>query len=330
MNRLLSHLLAVALLPVIAPAQDRATTLFACSRDAAVVVRATVVAATDPSSDWHRLEFRADEVLKGGVEPAFFLMEPAGACCGRSLFALAPGDRCLLFLRRTGATLHPLGGARGVLADDAAVVAHVRTLLSTANTDVTAVLVAALDATEARIANDAAEALAVLPVLAPGAADRLRLVDALVRAVHTGRTAAAPLADAVARLQDPAMLDALAVTYLSTPRDDQAGLLRRAFARCDADSLLGIVPTDATDTARQLRAAQLFAELPMDRAAPVLRTMLVTTPCPKVKLCTAEALLGAGASADELRNAMPAEVLELALRRRDTAKTFRSIRPARP
>ena len=61
-------LLLLSLLPTaFAGAQDQATTLLAASRRADVVVRATVLAATDPTPEWHRLQFRRDAVLKGAV-----------------------------------------------------------------------------------------------------------------------------------------------------------------------------------------------------------------------------------------------------------------------
>jgi hypothetical protein len=105
-----------------AAAQEQATALSTAARAAAVVVRATVVVATDPSPEWHRLQFRTSEVLKGTVGGSFALLEPSGACCGRSLFALQPGQSCLLFLRQIGAVLHPFGGSRGVLPDEPEIV----------------------------------------------------------------------------------------------------------------------------------------------------------------------------------------------------------------
>src|SRR5690606_28187413 len=102
--------------------------------------------------EWHRFEFVTERALRGRPGDRFAVLEPAGACCGRSLFALQTGDRCLLFLRRTGALLHPLGGARGVLPADAAVVAHTEALLAAADDrQRTALLAAALGSDAARV-----------------------------------------------------------------------------------------------------------------------------------------------------------------------------------
>jgi hypothetical protein len=331
MNRLLSCTMALALLAA-APAQDQATTLLACAKDAAVVVRATVLFASDPTPEWHRLQFRADAVLKGTVGAEFVLLEPAGACCGRSLFAMQPGDRCLLFLKRTGSSLHPLGGSRGVLADSPAITAHVQALLAAGtDTDTAGLLVAGLTNAEPRIAADAAQALAVLPTLPLSTAHKDTLATALVTAMQSGTTTAAPLLDVAARLQDPFLLQALMPTYLATPRADQALLMRRSIQRWAPEVVLAAVPAQATgDTGRDLRTAELLAALPADAVGPTLRTMLATTGCPRVKLCTGEALLAAGATTTELAPWMPAPVLQLAARRTAEARPFRSIQPNRP
>lgn len=323
----------LAALAAIAPAQDQATTLLACSKQANVVVRATVLGASDPNPEWHRLHFRADEVLKGNVAAEFVLLEPAGACCGRSLFAMTTGDRCLLFLRTTGSTLHPFGGSRGVLADEAPVVAHVRALLAAlGNGDaaVAAVLANDLRSSEPRIANDAAHALAVLPTLPLAATDRANVATALAAAVDAGSTTAASLVDVAVRLGDDTTLGTLTATYLGTPRDDQGRLLRRGLARCSAESVLAIVPNAAgTDEARQLRAAELLAALPIDRTQLALRLMITSSPSARVKLRATQALLEAGAPAADFESDVPPAVLDLAERRRDEMKKFRSIRPAK-
>lgn len=317
-----------------APAQDQATTLLACSRDADVVVRATVIASIDPSPEWHRLQFRADDVLKGTVAGEFALMEPAGACCGRSLFSLAPGDVSVLFLRRTGALLHPLGGGRGVVAAAPAVVQHVQALLTAlagGDAAVASLLAANLDSPEPRIAADAAHALAVLPTIPLGTLQRDAVTAALRSAVDRGAVTAAPLLDVAARLGDPAMLDAIARTYLAAARDDQRRLLRLGLARCEPNSVLGILPAAAgDDDLRQLRATEVLAQLPPERSAPVLRRMLESTRSPRVQMCATEALLAAGARAEQFERLVPAVVLRLAEERHDRVRKFRSIRPERP
>ncbi len=154
-------------------AQDQATTLLAQARAADAVVVARVTAASDPSPEWHRLEFVTTQVLKGNSPGEFAVLEPAGACCGRSLFALQIGDERLLFLRRRGPSWHPCGGARGVVPAAPEVVAHVTALLAAPNDSALAHLLADnVGHQEARIADDAAHALAVLPQIALGSAQR--------------------------------------------------------------------------------------------------------------------------------------------------------------
>lgn len=333
MNRLLC-IPAIALATHFAAplgAQDQATTLLACAQQAPVVVRATVLSIVDPTPEWHRLQFRTDEVLKGEVPSGFTLLEPAGACCGRALFSLQPGDACLLFLARTGAVLHPFGGGRGVLPDDAAIVAHVRSLLVAAPGDLASVLAAALAHAELRIAADAAQALAALPALHLSATARERVRTTLLAALERGETVSAPLVEVAVRLRDGDLVRDLLPTYLTTARADQAELMARAFLRHDPALLLTTAPALAAgDPARELRAAELLARLPAADAGPTLRSMLATTSCPRVKLCAAEALLAAGARPDELSASTPAVVLELAVRRAERQRGFRSIRPHKP
>lgn len=328
MNLIRRSLLCLSVsLPIVA--QDEATTLLAASQRATVIVRATVVAATDPSPEWHRLAFQRDELLKGELAPTFELLEPAGACCGRSLFALQPGQHCLLLLQRTGALLHPFGGARGVLADDPAVVAAVRDLLAATTDQLRAQrLIAQLQHDDVRVASDAAHALSTLPELSIGAMQRTALGDALLSALARRATVAAPLLATVVRLHDPALLDRLLPTYLATVRDDQARLLRQGLGRADSAMVaerLGMFV--GADEERQLRAAELLADLPAAATLPVLRAMLASTNCPRVKLRASEALLANGVRASELAPIVPAPILELAERRRDARRTFRSLQP---
>jgi hypothetical protein len=331
MNLLPHHALVLALLTPLA-AQAPATTLLAASQRAPVVVRATVLAATDPSPEWHRLSFRSDEVLKGTLGPTFELLEPAGACCGRSLFALLPGQHCLLFLQQTGAVLHPFGGARGVLADEPELVFAVRELLTATNDTVRAQRLAMqLQHAEPRVAADAAHALATLPTLALGDEQRTSLSQALAHALQQRATTAAPLLDVAVRLQDPELLDQLLPAYLTIPRDDQARLLRRALGRASAATITERLPMfTGDDSERQLRAAELLAALPATEAMPALRNLAETTGCPRVKLCASEALLAGGMSATSLAPFVPAPILELAQQRRRAPRQFRSIRPGNP
>jgi len=326
--RTFRHSLLLALLFALpAFAQDQATTLLAACRRADVVVTATVLASTDPSPDWHRLEFRTDQVLKGQPGAQFAVLEPSGACCGRSLFSLRVQDRCVLFLQRRGATLHPFGGGRGVLGHEPELVAHVQELLAANDDGARARLLArSLEHGTARIADDAAQALATLPSLVLAASERSAIRSALAAAVQHGRTTSAPLLEAAIRLQDATTLDALLPLYLGTDRADQASLLRQGLARCTAEQVIDRLPLHLhNDEQGQLRAAELLADLPAGPANGALRSMLGTTNNPRVLLCVTESLLADGSSAASLQHAVPLPVLQLAEQRRQRARTFRSL-----
>jgi hypothetical protein len=275
---------SLLLLAVPAAAQDQATALSTAARGAAVIVRATVVAATDPSPEWHRLQFRTVEVLKGAPGASFPLLEPSGACCGRSLFALQEGQSCLLFLRQLGAVLHPFGGSRGVLPDTAEIVAHVRAVLQTSNdAELASLLARNLMNAEPRIAEDAAHALAVLPRLELTANERRLVVDALDDAVQRGFARAAPLLEAALRQRDDALLDKLLRAYLAAEREDQATLLRKGLGRCSPAEVTQRLPMHVgTEERRAQRAAELLADLPAADAKPALLAMLRDQNNPRV------------------------------------------------
>ena len=88
-------------------AQQQAATMASLAARADVVVRASVTYSVRPTPQWRQVGLRTDAVLKGQVGQTFTLTEPAGECCGRSLFSLRVGDERLLFLRRVGPVLHP-------------------------------------------------------------------------------------------------------------------------------------------------------------------------------------------------------------------------------
>ncbi len=314
-----------------APAQDQATTLLHACQRADVVVRATVLAATDPSPEWHRLEFRSDEVLAGAVGADFQLLEPAGACCGRSLFALQPGATCLLFLQRTGPALHPFGGGRGVLPATPELLLHVRSLLAAGDDDARAgLLAAALDSPEPRIAQDAAHALAVLPVLRLAPTARRAVTERLDEAVRSGRTTAPALLDVVVRLCDDSMLDATIATYLAAEREDQARLVREGLLRLPpAQVAARVLPALSSHGSRVLRGAELLAALPFEHAALPLQALARQGAHPRAQLCVAESMLAAGHRREQLVGLVAEPVLRLAEERRKTPRTFRSVRPAR-
>jgi len=320
-------LAAIALLGT-ASAQDQATTLASASQRADVIVVATVTAATDPSPEWHRLQWRTNLVLDGQIGSSFALIERAGACCGRSLFALGAGDQRLLFLQRTGPRLHPLGGARGVAPAVAGVVSHVQALLAAPTAAARAKLLAArLADPEPRIAHDAAHALASMPELTLDATDRGRVAAALQLAIARGQTTAASLIEAASRCADPALIDGIVPLYLTVKRADRARLLRRGLARVRPELLADRLAMHAgNDRARQLRAAELLRKLPGHRAQSAMHDLLHQTTCPRVKLCLSEGLIAAGTRAVTLESTVPPAVLELA-QRRVTAARFRSVQP---
>lgn len=330
--RRLPLLLLPLLTTAFAGAQDQATTLLAASRRADVVVRATVLGASDPTPDWHRLQFRRDAVLKGAVGEQFVLLEPSGACCGRVLFTLQPGDEVLLFLVRQGSALHPFGGSRGVATPTPALLTHVQALLA-ANGDaaLAAVLAGALDAAEPRLAADAAHALVTLPTLPLGSEGRARVATALQEALVADRSTSASLCEVAARLGDSALLDTLLPHYLVTSKPGQQELLQRTLLRCPAGDVAQRLPlfTDAS-TERNVRAARLLASMPNAEARQGLERLLQLHPHPRVQLCLAESLLQSGARGAELATSMPAAVTELANRRSNQPKAYRAIRPQQP
>lgn len=330
MNR--SSFFAAALMAAASlPAQDQATTLLAAARAADVVVVAKVTAATDPSPAWHRLQFATLTAVKGNAPAEFAVLEPAGACCGRSLFALTVGEQRLLFLRRSGATWHPFGGARGVVPATPEVIAHVRSLLAAANDQALAQLLAnALLHAEPRIADDAAHALAVLPALSLSPSARAMVAECLQAATARGTTRIAALAEIVARQPTADLLDAVLPLYLDSERSDHARLLRRALARSDGEAIATRLPLFTNEARRAVRAAELLVELPTPQAQAALDGLLQQHGHPRVALCIAESLLASGVRAEQLATRIPAPVLELAQQRLQAQRRFRTIDPTRP
>jgi Arc/MetJ family transcription regulator len=327
------HFTALLLLTAgVMPAQDQATPLANLARRADVVVRATVIAVTDPSPEWHRLRFRADAVLRGAVGLEFDLLEPAGACCGRSLFALQLGDERLLFLHRIANTQHPNGGARGVVPAVPAVVAHVVQALAAPKAAALAQLLAAnLQHEEPRIADDAAHALATMPQLSLDATHRAAVAAALAGSVQRGSTRTAALAEVAIRLDDDTMLDVCLPIYLSTQRSDQAALLRRALGRARADEVADRLPLHfSANGDNALRAAELLSDLPATASRPALQRLLQAAPHPRVQLCLTECLLAAGLQPAELAPLVPEPVLRLAQRHHQRPRPLRVVRPTRP
>ena len=331
LRRLLPFLLATTLAPL-ASGQEQATTLHLACRTADVVVRATVLAASDPSPDFHRLEFRSDEVLKGQVGPRFALLEPSGACCGRLLFTLQPGDSCLLFLKRTGPLLHPFGGGRGVAVPTDELLTHVRALLAAPDdTAVANLLAASLEASEPRVASDAALALAGMPTVTLAAGPRATFERVLAQAVTDGRTTAPSLCELAVRLGDDAVIDTLLPHYLSASRADRRELLRRTLLRLPAGEVGNRLPMFLDpSTTTVMRAAELLVDLPEAQARRGLELLLQQHPHPRVQLSLAEVLLRNDQRAAELDGATPAAVRAVAEQRQRDQKRFRAIRPGQP
>jgi hypothetical protein len=307
------------------PAQDQATTLLEAVRRADAIVVATVTAATDPSPDWHRLELRVERNLHGPLGSTFVLLEPAGACCGRSLFALQAGDRQLLFLNRRGAAWHPFGGGRGVLPAHPALLDHVAALLAATDDAARAALLAAhLDHDEPRIARDAALALASLPILPTGFDGKI--AAELQRAVAAGQTTAPALLDLALRRGSQPLLATAVASYLETPRDDQARLLRDRLAVHAPGAVLDeLLQRRDGEPTRQIRTAELLAALPAAETGPVLRNLLTGDAHPRAKLHLTEALLAAGHRAETLAEFVPAPVLRLAEERHRAPTRWRNL-----
>jgi hypothetical protein len=313
-HRARATLLALALAGA-GRAQDGASTL-ASNLDAAdAVVVATVTEHESAPQDMLRVRFVVATSLTGAPPAAFTLIEPAGACCGSSLFALQQGDVRLAFLRRRGPAWHVVGGPRGLLPATAEVVAHVRELaVHRSGPARTALLVAALDAPEPRIADDAALALAAQPALALDPAARAAIGSALQRELDRRSGRAAPLLEVAARSADAGLRDALLERYLASPRDDEAALLANGLLRAPVAGTMDLAIAGATDERRGLRAAALAAGLGSDEAVAACFGLLARTAAPRVQLRLCEELLARGVPAAQLQRA-PRAVVDSAQKR---------------
>ncbi len=327
MNPTCRPLLVAALL--LTPVTAQGPTLRSALQGAELVVTARVVAATDPSPEWHRLDFEVVSTFVGTAPTTLQVLEPAGACCGRSLFALQVGDERLLFLRRVGPHWHPFGGAAGVLPAAPALLAHVARLQAAATPQsLVRTLVDALASEETRVADDAAATLAVLPAGALVGLDHAAIAGALQQALAIGNVRSAPLADVAVRSSDPALLDTVIAAYVAEPAADRARLLRHALRRADAAIVTHRAPALVHDDEAALRVAELFCELPSPHADQALAAMLPRAH-PRVALCAVEGLLARGARLVDLEPLVPAPVLELAERTRRQPARFRAIEPQR-
>jgi hypothetical protein len=332
----MSHLttkasLLALLLAQLAPAQDQASSLARLCQTADVIVRATVTSSVFATPELHQLSLQPNQVLKGQPGSSFTLTEPAGQCCGRSLFALEVGDTRILFLRRLGPTLHTLGGGRGVLAATPDLLTHLQALLATTSTNAMAHLLAAnVDHPEPRIADDAALALATLPNLSLTMLERSKLTACLAQSVQRGWTRTAALADVAARLGDASMVDSVMPVYLQASRDDQALLLKNALKRCPSQLIAERLAMHVGNARRaNLRAATLLTELPPAAAHAAMANMLQRPNHPEVQLHLCEGLLAAGVASASLSPMVPEALLQLATKRLTRRPTFRNINPIR-
>ncbi|MFT4513076.1 MAG: hypothetical protein ACI89X_000760 [Planctomycetota bacterium] len=319
------------LLPTIAAAQDQASTIARLCQKADVIVRATVQSSAHPTAQLHQLTLQPNQVLKGQIGVSFTLTEPAGKCCGRSLFALTVGDTRILFLKRLGPTVHTLGGGRGVLAVTPDILSHVQALLAAPTTNATGHLLAAsVNHVEPRIADDAALALATLPNLSLTPLERSAIVSSLLQSVQRGWTRTAALADVAVRLGDANMVDSVMPVYLEAVREDQALLLRNALKRCPTQLVAERMPAFVGNSRRSnLRAAALLTELPPATALAAMTNLLQRPNHPQVQMHLCEGLLAAGVTSASLSPMVPSAVLQLAIARQNRRPTFRNIQPLR-
>jgi len=316
---------AVALLALAGRAQDGASTLAANLDAADAVVVAAVTAVHAPQPETIVVQLRVEATIAGGAPATFALAEPAGACCGRSLFALRAGDVRLVFLRRSGPAWHVLGGARGMLAAQPDVIAHLRTLAAAATPSArAATLVAALAHDEARVADDAALALAAMPALALDAPALATVGDAMRRALDQRAARALPLLDVAMRSGDAGLRDAALARYLAAKSDDDAALLRQGLQRATAPGTVELAVAGAVDETAGMRAAELVAALPADRAVPTGLQMLRQAANPRVQLKLCQDLLRRGVTTDQL-GAAPARVVDAARRLLPKAAAYRVL-----
>lgn len=324
-------LLVLGLLPAALSAQEEASTLVQLAAGADVVVVADVLARTDPDPERHELRFRTVRLLKGDLPERFTLQEPAGACCGRALFAMLPGTGQLLFLQRRDGALHLLTGARGAASPAAAQVEHVRQLLAaTTAPQRLAVLGAGLHSEHERVRRDAVLALAADADL-PAAAPALRAaVAALAEQAFDAVVPDAALPHLVtvgARLAEPRVLQLLVEGWVRHERADLRRLGETGIRGFAPDAAAAAVARAMpADEAGRLRGIDLLACLPADASRPVLLQLLRTAPLPRIQVRACRLLLQNGTDAAELGPLVPAEIVALA-RELDLPPRLRAVRP---
>ena len=307
--------------------QQEATTLAALSNKADSIVVATAVAATDPSPEFHRVEFRTEQTLKGPVAGNFAVIEPAGRCCGRALSTLAVGDRVLAFLSLRGGALHPLGGDRGVLRASDGLVTHVQDLLQPASSERKGALLAnALASTEPRVRADAALALAQLPAVPLDSASHAKVLAALDQEIAAGSNRIPALVTASVRFVGDAAAPALVRAYVRADAEDRALAVARGLLQLSAVAIHQALAAEVlADEAAQQRACALASAKPDPISIPMLTRMLDAHP--RVALAAAEALLATGVAPATLAPRTDAAVLDTAIQRRSKLPQLRVVAP---
>ncbi len=313
--RKLCAALAAAFAATFLPAQEDATTLAGLCGDAGLVVLVDVLARIDPTPDTHAMRFAPRLVLKGQDPGLFEVREPAGACCGRTLFGLLPGSRHLLFLRAHDGAFHLQGGARGLAGGDAATVGHVQALLAADGAARTALLASTLEHGDARLRRDAALSLWRLPELASAPPAVRQAVEraALVALDGPADSVLPYLTAAAARSGSTAVLEGLIDAYVTGERSELRQLLRTglpAFGEEQAAAALAArLPRD--DDGR-MRGIALLADLDCRPARAALVQVLRARPGPRVQLTAARVLLAQGEQPANLLPLVPQAVLEAA------------------
>lgn len=300
-------------------AQQQASTLFALAKSADAVCVATAVAQSDPSPEWRRVDFRVDERLKGAPRAAFSVLEPAGRCCGAALLGAEPGRQFVMFLQSRGGAMHPIAGDRGVVAATPDVVAHVRETLATLGDGgrETQLLARSLAHSEARVAQDAALALAAHPQAVHDALGRQAVADALDRCTAAPTTALPALATTLARAEGDGAARALLPRYLATTDEQAAAGLRRALEALPASDLAAAVRAEPiADENACIRAAGLLEERPDVAQLDVLQRLLRDARTPRAQAYVASALLENGVPAATLARQVHKSVLAAAVKRR--------------
>ena len=170
--------LAALLFTGVVGAQQGASTLSALAANSDVITVAHVAArgetrAATAQTQMTSVRFSINSHLKGRTGGTITLIEPKGRCCTRALSERFVGEQVLLFCKRgPGGTMHlTAGGLRSVLSLGPArranaLVRHVSKLLA-APTELARLdhLLAAMNAMDPRIAQDAVHAVSVHPAL---------------------------------------------------------------------------------------------------------------------------------------------------------------------